>query len=105
MEVKSNLRQIVVYNAPTPCYYTVNIPGAEGPITVAGNSGPTVANSLKGLFPDFDFPDTDEPELQFDEPIIPWPRFGERFPFVAAVPKSGAHGRDPSPDRRVQAMF
>lgn len=66
MEVKSNLRQIVVYNAPTPCYYTVNIPGAEGPITVAGNSGPTVANSLKGLFPDFDFIYEKDPSYIYD---------------------------------------
>lgn len=66
MEVKSNLRQIIVYNAPTSGYYTVDMPGAEGPITVAGNSGVLVANSLKGFFPDFEFVYENDPSYIYD---------------------------------------
>jgi len=55
MEVKSNFRQLTVYDAPTKGYYTVDLPEAEGPVTVAGTNGIAVAKQLSTLFPDYQF--------------------------------------------------
>ena len=55
METNSNFRQITVYDAPTQGYYTVDLPEAEGPITVAGTNGIAVAKQLSTLFPGYQF--------------------------------------------------
>lgn len=55
MESKSNFRQLTVYDAPTKGYYTVDLPEAEGPVTVAGFNGIAVAKQLSTLFPGYQF--------------------------------------------------
>jgi hypothetical protein len=55
MEVKSNFRQVTVYDAPTKGHYTVMMPQAEGPITVSGATGIAVAKQLGSLFPEYQF--------------------------------------------------
>jgi len=55
MEVKSNFRQVTVYDAPTKGHYTVMMPQAEGPITVSGANGIAVAKQLGSLFPEYEF--------------------------------------------------
>lgn len=55
MEVKSSVRQVTVFDAPTAGSFTVKMPDAEGFMTVSGPTGYVVAKQLKGLFPDYEF--------------------------------------------------
>ena len=55
MEVKSSVRQVTVFDAPTAGSFTVKMPDAEGFMTVSGPTGYVVAKQLKGLFPNYEF--------------------------------------------------
>jgi len=66
MEVKSNFRQIIVFDAPTKGYYTADLPEAEGPVTVAGFNGISVAKQLTALFPQYQFIYQKDPSYVYD---------------------------------------
>ena len=55
MEVKSTVRQVTVYDTPTPGSYTLLMPHAQEPITVSAPSGYLAAKQLASLFPDCEF--------------------------------------------------
>lgn len=66
MEVKSNFRQIIVFDAPAKGYYTADLPEAEGPVTVAGFNGISVAKQLTALFPQYQFIYQKDPSYVYD---------------------------------------
>ena len=55
MEVKSTVRQVTVYDAPTAGLYTLLMPHTQEPMTVSAPTGYVAAKQLASLFPDCEF--------------------------------------------------
>ena len=66
MEVKSTVRQVTVYDTPTPGSYTLLMPHAQEPMTVSAPSGYVAAKQLASLFPDCEFIYAKDPSYIWD---------------------------------------
>jgi hypothetical protein len=77
MEVNNIRPQIIVYDAPSKGYYTVQLPNTDRPMTVSGQNFATVVRELSSLFPEYHFIYAKNPAYIYDAKTDCFTRAGD----------------------------